>query len=652
MKKLAEMAYRQFPKDAKTILAAADRVCENRYIFTDKWDLEQEPFEIRFETEIDWEIDANGDPEYIWQFNRHRYFICLGQAYLMTGEEVYAKKMAELLADWIRRIPLTPEHEMKAWRSLEAGFRGEYWTKAVSYIQDSPAWTQELQDLYMASLYQHAEYIEKKHSDYKYISNWGVIENHGLFEIALALLDSEKKEHYIHTAFSVLSQAARIQFMEDGVHWEQSPTYHCEVVRCYLDVLLLAKKHGITVPDEIKRTVRKALDVMLAWKKPDGAMFMNGDSDDIDMAECFILGAYYFGDGRYKYAAEGNMDFEAVWNLGWEGMQAYEALPMEEPEGLSAAFCDSGHFYFRSGWGRDANLLHFTCGTLGAGHGHSDKLHVDLVMCGRDILVDSGRYTYAWANGRERYKNPQAHNTTIADGKLFTVCKDSWECSKLCQPANTAYKFTEDYEYAQGGHLGYIEDGIFVNRRVIHIKPDIYVIADEMYTGGTHTYETFFHFNEAGKTEVTKYDEAVYQDAVGKVQIFFRSETLEQGNAKVERQKSNIARHYNSEEENDCLVVTQQQEGFTSLYTVLAGGSVRECRRLPVESVLKHKVYESKLAEALSIVTEETEYIVIICHQEVNSPTDLAGVKDCKGFGNVIIFDRRTGCFGGTALHW
>ena len=379
---------------------------------------------------------------------------------------------------------------------------------------------------------------------------------------------------------------------------------------------------------------------------------MNGDSDDIDMAECFILGAYYFGDGRYKYAAEGNMDFEAVWNLGWEGMQAYEALPMEEPEGLSAAFCDSGHFYFRSGWGRDANLLHFTCGTLGAGHGHSDKLHVDLVMCGRDILVDSGRYTYAWANGRERYKNPQAHNTTIADGKLFTVCKDSWECSKLCQPANTAYKFTKDYDYAQGGHLGYIEDGIFVNRRVIHIKPDIYVIADEMYTGGTHTYETFFHFNEAGKTEVTKYDEAVYQDAVGKVQIFFRSETLEQGNAKVERQKSNIARHYNSEEENDCLVVTQQQEGFTSLYTVLAGGSVRECRRLPVESVLKHKVYESKLAEALSIVTEETEYIVIICHQEVNSPTDLAGVKDCKGFGNVIIFDRRTGCFGGTALHW
>ncbi len=652
MKEIAEIALEKFPEDVKSILATADRVCRQQFIFTDKWDLEQAPFPVEFQDQIDWEIDPNGDPEFVWQFNRHRYFICMGQAYQMTGEEKYAEKMAELMTDWIMRVPLTPEHEMKAWRSLEAGFRGENWTKAVSYIKDSPAFSEDVQKMYENSLYQHAEYIVRKHSDYKYISNWGVIENHGLFEIALALCDEEKRAYYIQKAVDVLHQAAKMQFMEDGVHWEQSPLYHMEVVRCYLDVMILARKHQITLPEDMIETIKKGLYAMLAWKKPDGNMFLNGDSDDLCMEECFILGAYYFNDGRLKFAAEGKMDYEVLWNLGIDGVKDYEGIYMEKPEFLSKALHDSGHYYFRSGWDQKANLMHFTCGTLGAGHGHSDKLHVDLVMQGRDVLIDAGRYTYAWANGREAYKNPQAHNTVIADGKLFTVCKDSWECTKLCEPANTAYRFTDKYEYVQGGHLGYIEDGIFINRKIIHIKPDIYLIADELYGKGKHTYETFFHFNEAGKVELKNSTDAVYQDQDGAVQVFFRSEALEENRAELLLEKSKVARHYNDEAENDCLRVKQQGEGFTSLYTVFAGGAIKECKRLSTESVLKSVEYGAEKAEAISIVTDETEYIVIICHQEVNSPTDLVGAGDCKGFGNVIVFDRREGTFGGTVLHW
>ena len=149
---IAELAKKQYKEDAESILATAERVCRQEFLFTDKWDLEQAPFPVTFKGEIDWEIDPNGDPEFIWQFNRHRYFICLGQAYQITKKELYADKMAELLTDWIKRIPLTKEHEMKAWRSLEAGFRGENWTKAISYIKDSPAFTKEVKNLYETCL--------------------------------------------------------------------------------------------------------------------------------------------------------------------------------------------------------------------------------------------------------------------------------------------------------------------------------------------------------------------------------------------------------------------------------------------------------------------------------------------------------------------
>lgn len=42
--------------------------------------------------------------------------------------------------------------------------------------------------------------------------------------------------------------------------------------------------------------------------------------------------------------------------------------------------------------------------------------------------------------------------------------------------------------------------------------------------------------------------------------------------------------------------------------------------------------------------------VVIFCHQEVNSPTDLTGAAGCMGYGNVIVFDKAEGSVGGTVL--
>lgn len=656
MKQLAEYIYKNFPEEAAHTITIAEELCRSCFTFTNDWDLEQSSYRIEFDGPIDWEMNPSGDPEFAWQFNRHRSFICLGQAYQMTGDEKYADQLASLLLDWIQKVPLTDSSQNGTWRSLEAGFRGEYWTKAVSYIKDSPVFTLRLQTDYERSLYTHAKYLEQKHSDYKYISNWGVIENHGLFAFALALPNEGKRQHYAALALEHLQKEASMQFMPDGMHWEQSSLYQKEVVHCYLDLFLLARKHGIPLPDSMEETVQNALYAMLAASKPDGHMFLNGDSDDLDMTECFVQGAVYFQDGVLKHAS-GGMDYESAWLLGLEGIQEYERLIQRAPDFVSRALCDSGHFYLRSGWEEQANLLHFTCGTLGAGHGHSDKLHTDLVMGGRDVLVDAGRYTYRMESGRTDFKDPQAHNTTVMDGRPFIVCRDSWACSKLSQHVNTAYRYTGNYDYVQGGHLGYIKDGVFLNRRVLYIRPDIYVIADEMYGSGPHCYETYFHFNEAGMIRPgrkisTCVNVRQYCDACGAVDIFFCSDGFAKDKAQILHTKSYISRHYNQKAENDCLTVRQQADNFVSLYTVFSGGSVRDCEKLAAGSALKSEIYQDSQAEALRIATEHTEYILIICHEEVCSPTDLVTAGGCSGYGNVILFDRQKETMGGTVLHW
>ena len=56
------------------------------------------------------------------------------------------------------------------------------------------------------------------------------------------------------------------------------------------------------------------------------------------------------------------------------------------------------------------------------------------------------------------------------------------------------------------------------------------------------------------------------------------------------------------------------------------------------------------MAEAVEIVDGSRTLVVILCHQEVNSPTDLTEAAGCMGYGNVIVFDKAEGSVGGTVI--
>ena len=231
----------QFPEDVAQTLAVADGVCRKYFLFNSKWDLEQTDEPVQFDGAIDWTYMPADDPEFVWQFNRHRFFMTLGQAYQMTGDEKYARAFMEIAEDWIDHVPLNEKYAAGPWRSLDTGFRGEYWSKAIWLFHDSPTLTEAFLQKYYDSMILQAEHIMECHSAYRYMSNWGVIENHGLFEIGVCLPQSEKTKQFIAFAVKNLEVQVRMQIMPDGVHWEQSPMYHNEVLHCLLDVILLAK---------------------------------------------------------------------------------------------------------------------------------------------------------------------------------------------------------------------------------------------------------------------------------------------------------------------------------------------------------------------------------------------------------------------------
>ena len=140
----------------------------------------------------------------------------------------------------------------------------------------------------------------------------------------------------------------------------------------------------------------------------------------------------------------------------------------------------------------------------------------------------------------------------------------------------------------------------------------------------------------------------VYEGKQTKARFAFVSEHV-----RVEQGRSRLARYYNFAEENDMLVVHGGGEGFTSMITVISkDGLDVQAEKLPVISALKRITYKDRQAEALRLTVGATgaQYVVSICHEEVNSPTDLIEVDGCLGYGNVIVFDRNCETLVGTVL--
>jgi len=646
---LAEYARHNFPDECDEAIQNADDVAAQRFQFNLRWDMERTWEYIEFEDDIDWLYQPGNDPEWVYAFNRMAFWVCLGKAYALTRDEKYAQAFVKQLRHWVNTVRQTDE---KAWRSIEVGLRLDYWLKAVRYFASSPALTDEVVDLFCKSIEEHAEFLMGVWNPYNLISNWGVLANHGLFMAGVMLPKSERADAYVAEAARRLSLEMQMQVYRDGTHWEQSPMYHNEVLMCYLDVLTLAKRNHIPLPENIERQARDMCHFGLYSAKPDHHEISMGDSDNVDQRDLLTRGAALFSDGVLKSRAYDKPDFDSMWDMGEIGIETYQNLAASLPPETDKAFPDSNNYYFRNSWAESATFLHFHCGTLGAGHGHSDKLHIDLFSQGEDILVDAGRYTYVFGEDRIRYKETRAHNVLMADEKDFYICKDSWECSDLTRGVNQKFFSNNRYGYAEGGHLAYYDAGIFVNRRVIYLKPDIIILADELYAKGSHSYHQFFHFGSAGALTGGGNRYTYKSDRVTAEMLL-----LTEGIASAIG-KSTISRHYNQEEPSSKITTTFHGKGFVGAFTVLAlsdPGAERKLRveKLPVTSTFKGITFSDSQIQALNIFYGEAHYTVVVAHEEFATPTDTFNADGCIGFGNCVVFDRTAGETEiGTVLLW
>lgn len=624
--------------DINRTISIAEEVSRGEFRFTLPWEMERCYDSVKFEGEINWSLNPYNDNEWTFMLSRHRFFTSLAEGYLYTGNKKYLQVMRNLINHWIDNNHNIENLKNTTWRTIESGIRIKNWIKSLEVLFNNNEIDEDLLCKVLESINDHLIYLHKNNKYERILSNWVILEQQGAFIAQTFFPELKISQGYNEESIKTLEEAINLQVGEDGLHWEQSFQYHNEMLKCFLEVIIISEKNNIHVPTLIRKKVKDMLYATLYIMKPNHCQSNYGDSDEEDLRNLMNFGAIVFEDPILKNYGNDRIDLNTLLTYGYKGIEKFDFLGKNELSEVSKAFEDAGVYFMRTGFKEEDSYTMFKCGFLGSGHGHSDTLHVEITCRGEDILIDSGRFTYS-PNKKERIelKRPKSHNTNIINDRDFTICTGSWSNSEVATPLKGLYKFKDDYNFVEGGHLGYINTtkATVVNRKVIFIKPDIWVVSDEFFTNEENKYSQFYNFNTSKVQVITNNKLKYFGDKVD----FYVENLNEDGKFTIE--DSFVSKNYNESYKSSRAIFNFNKKGNAFINTVMYGTNKVKSHMANIESVdvfdWQGSKMEKDIVEGISIEINNKRYILLLVHREDPKGRKLYIVNGHRVYGRVAV---------------
>jgi len=501
------------------IVERADRILDGRFdllglrdvSFGAPIDWHFEPLAEKRTPLIHWSkldyLDAGlaGDKKIVWELNRHQYFMTLGQAYWLTGDERYAQGFVADLELWMEQNP--PKLGINWASSLEIAFRSISWLWAFYFFKDSRSLSSRTFVRSLKFLYLNARHLETYLSTYFSPNTHLTGEALGLVYLGVLLPEFKESGRWRELGARIMTEQLPIHARPDGVYFEQSSYYHRYTVDFYLHFLILSTLQGKAITNEVKTRMTALLDHLMYITQPDGTTPFFGDDDGgrlvvldrrpaNDFRAALSTAAALLNRSDYKFVA-GEAAEETLWLLGAESLQRFDNLQANEPALQSVAFKDGGYYVMRDEWTAKANYLLFDCGPHGqanCGHAHADALAFELAANGKTLLVDPGTYTYTGSGElRDWFRSSAAHNTLTIDGRSSSISEGpfSWKSIARCEPL--AWLSVGRFDYVAGSHNGYMPAAH--ERDILFLKHDYWIIRDRLESEVERAVDLRFHFD-------------------------------------------------------------------------------------------------------------------------------------------------------------
>jgi hypothetical protein len=525
----------RWPNAETETISAADRICEGIFAFLGLR-------ELKLGKEIDWHLEPRsgkrtplrhwsqldylnvqlaGDKKITWELNRHQYFVILGRAYWLTGDERYAEVFVSHLTSWMDHNP--PKLGINWASSLEIAFRSMSWVWALHFFKDSPSLTDALMVRMLKFLYLNALHLKTFLSTYFSPNTHITGEALGLFYIGLLLPEFVDAEHWRRLGLEILIDELLRQVQADGVYFEQTSYYQRYTTDFYVHLAVLLQLNGMTLPPELKPKLKLLLDFLMYITRPDGTTPFVGDDDGgrlvmldsrppNDFRAVLSTAAVLFDRPDYKFVSGGAAE-ETLWLLGVKGLSSFDQIEAKEPQPESIRFPTGGYYVMRDGWSPTSNYLLFDCGPHGmanCGHAHADALAFNMAVNGRTLLIDPGTFTYTGAlEARNWFRSSVAHNTLTVDRQSSSVPGDTftWKTITTCEALG--WIDHKRFAFVSGLHRGFerlSRPGIHT-RSILFLKHDYWIIRDRIEVTGKHQIDLWFHF-AAGTSPVVSETES------------------------------------------------------------------------------------------------------------------------------------------------
>lgn len=445
--------------------------------------------EYTFEGKIVWNLDPFNYDQWAIALNRHFEWPVLAAGYLADGDEAYAKEWAYQVEDWVKSMPVLigntyiqgPYNQPgRAALSLDAGIRmGQNWFRAFDVFRKSPSVPDSAIVAFVRSCWDHALYLMKD-ENFKEGSNWGAMECNGLYHIGVMMPEFREAPTWRKTALERLYKEMANQVYPDGAQQELAPGYHGVSLKNFLMVMELAHANDLELPDDFADRMEKMFDYYLRICRPNFGMPQFNDS----------------GSGiPIGYVRDGFKLFPERKDFQWLATKGLEGAPPSDY--VSCVMPWAGWVFMRSEWGRDGTWLVFDAGPFGTGHQHEDKLGILLDACGEELLTEGSVYSYDSSQWRKYVLSTRAHNTIRIDGK-DQRCRMDRSQFKAEEPNTYGFAETDGFVYARDTHVsGYgdpLDKAVQHRRRVLFVKPDWYLVVDDLAASDEKTHEAEAQF--------------------------------------------------------------------------------------------------------------------------------------------------------------
>jgi len=454
---------------------------------------------------------ANADIKYPWELARCQHWVTLGQAFQLTGEDRFAREVANELDDFVESNPIGLGVNWTC--TMDVGLRAVSWTIALELVRNSSA----LDDAFWAgaytALYAHGLSIRNNlENTYEVTSNHFLSNLVGLQFLAAVFADLPEGAAWNAFARAALEQEMTVQVLPDGADYESSIPYHRLVTELLLGSARLGDHQGAPMSARYRARLRDMVKYLAAVTRPDGLIPQVGDADDGRLHVFDGYGTASPQDGRHLFGPARAMFDEPGWlalageSGGWEAawwgfderMPAPSPLPPVEP--IGHLFPHAGVAVTRSAAGHYLIATNGVVGTNGFGnHKHNDQLSFEYHHAGIPLIVDPGSYVYTSdPDMRNRFRGTLSHNTVCVDGIEQNELRPGmlFRVFEMSNAEHTRFEDRADAAEYVGRHHGYerLSEPVSHERTFRLQKPSgTLVIVDRLTGRGAHDFRWHFH---------------------------------------------------------------------------------------------------------------------------------------------------------------